>query len=132
MKEKRVAAADIMTSPVIAAKRDTLLIEAIRLLLRWNVSGLPVVDENDKLVGIITEYDVLKFSFSGYANDTTVDKAMTTKVVSFPKDADIETLISCFASTRVRRVPIVENDKVVGLVSRRDILRELEKVYSKY
>ncbi|MDP8217181.1 MAG: CBS domain-containing protein [Candidatus Theseobacter exili] len=131
MKEKRVAA-DIMTSPVISAKRDTLLIEAIRLLLRWNVSGLPVVDENDELVGIITEYDVLKFSFSGYAKDTTVDKAMTTKVVSFPMDADIETLISCFASTRVRRVPIVENDKVIGLVSRRDILRELEKVYSKY
>jgi CBS domain-containing protein len=131
MKDKRVAA-DIMTSPVIVAKGDTLLLDAIRLLLRWNVSGLPVVDEEDNLIGVITEYDVLKFSFSGYAKDTTVEKAMTTQVLSFFMDTDIETLINCFASKRVRRVPIVDNGKVVGLVSRRDILRELERVYSKY
>ena len=108
------------------------LTEAIQLLLRWHVSGLPVVDERGLLVGIITEHDIMNFAFSGDAADTTVGEVMTRDTVTFPPDTGLETLVNCFATRRIRRVPITEGGRVIGIVSRREILREMSRIYSSY
>ncbi len=125
-------AADIMTHPVITVRPDEMLIDAIRALLRHHVSGLPVVAQGGEMVGIITERDIMNFAFSGNAAETRVEEAMTRDVVSMPPDAEMAALVDCLSGQRFRRVPIVEGGKVIGIVSRRDILREMLFMYSRY
>lgn len=124
-------ARDIMTDTVIMAKDDMLVTDVIRLLLRWHISGLPVVDDKGMLVGIITEHDLMNFAISGDAADTRVSKVMTTKVETYSPDTLVAEVINHFAASRIRRTPVVENGKVVGIISRRDILRELNRIYSR-
>jgi len=126
---KIVRARDIMTRPVITAREDMRLTEVMRLLLRWHVSGLPVVDENERVVGIISEHDLVNLALDGNAEDTTVGEVMTREVTWFPPEAPIADIASCFSARRLRRVPIVERGRLVGIVSRRDILRELLRRY---
>jgi CBS domain-containing protein len=125
-------ARDIMTTTVISVSPDMLLTDVIKLLLRWHISGVPVLDEKGTLLGIITEHDVVNFAFSGDAQDTRVSEAMTKTVITFPPETPVEALVNCCAEKRIRRVPIVEDGRVVGIVSRRDILREMNKIYDSF
>jgi CBS domain-containing protein len=125
-------AADIMTHPVVTIGGEAKLTEAIKMLLRHHVSGLPVVDPDGRLVGIVTEQDIMNFALSGDAADTSVAEVMTKEVIAFPPQTDIATLINCLGNRHIRRVPIVEGDKVVGVVSRRDILQEILFLYNRY
>ena len=124
-------ARDIMTTTVITVKGDVILTDVIKLLLRWHISGLPVVDDEGKLVGIITEHDLMNFALSGNAADTRVSEVMTTRVETYSPDTLVVEVINHFAARRIRRMPVVENGKVVGIISRRDILRELNRIYSR-
>ena len=130
MKPKK--AKDIMTSVVVTVRPEAMLTEAIKLLLRHSVSGLPVVDADENLVGIITEHDIMNFAFSGHAAETTVAETMTRDVITYSPDTDMETLVHCYATKRIIRVPILEGKKLVGIISRRDILREMDHIYSTY
>jgi CBS domain-containing protein len=130
MKTRKVA--EIMTRVVVTIKPDMRLTDAIKIMLKHNVSAVPVVDAQQDLIGIITEYDIMNFAFSGHAAETTVAEVMIRDVVTFTPDTDIETLVNFCAKRRMHRVPIVEGKKVVGMVSRRDILREIDRLYSEY
>ncbi len=120
---------EIMTFPVVTVSSDKTLIEAIRLLLRFHISGLPVVDAEGGLEGILSELDILNFTLSGNAGVTSVAEVMSRDIVTFPPDAAIEQAINTFAEKRIRRVPVVSGGKVVGIVSRRDVLREILGMY---
>jgi CBS domain-containing protein len=124
-------ARDIMTSTVITAREDMLVTDVIKLLLRWHISGLPIVDDDDKLVGIITEHDVVNFALSGQAADTVASEVMTKKVVTYSPDTLAVEIINYFAARRIRRVPVMEGSKVVGIISRRDIVRYMDQMYSR-
>lgn len=129
MKDK--TARNVMTKALVTIDKEALLTKVIELLLEYSVSGLPVVDEQNNLVGIITEHDVMNFAFSGDADATRVKEAMTTDVFAFKPDKKLSEIINCFASRRIRRVPIVDDDRrLIGIVSRRDILREMLKMYT--
>ena len=130
MKTKKVS--EIMTQGVVSVKPDMRLTEAIKVMLEHNVSAVPVVDAQQDLLGIITEYDIMNFAFSGHAAETTVAEVMIRDVVTFTPDTDVETLVNFCAKRRMHRMPIVEGKKVVGMVSRRDILREIDGLYSEY
>jgi CBS domain-containing protein len=129
---KHKTAADVMTTAVVTVNPETLLTDAIELLLRHSISGLPVVDDANNLVGIISEHDIMNFAFSGDADTAKVGEAMTREVITFPPDSDLITLVNSCAAKRLRRTPIVENGKLVGIVSRRDILREMLEMYNNY
>jgi CBS domain-containing protein len=122
---------EIMTRPAVTISPDASLTDAIELMLNNGISGMPVVDADGRLVGIITEKDVMNFAFSGNADDTAVREAMTTDVVTYPPKTDIAVLTNCLGSKHFRRVPIVSEGKVIGIVTRRDIMREILSVYSK-
>lgn len=124
-------ARDIMTEPVITVKEDMVLTDVIKRLLRGHISGLPVVDADGKLVGIITEHDMVNFLLSGNAADTRVREVMTRQVETYSPDTLVVEIINCFAARRIRRVPVVENGKVVGIISRRDVIREMDRIYSR-
>ena len=130
MKTKKVS--EIMTQGVVSVKPDMRLTEAIKVMLEHNVSAVPVVDAQQDLIGIVTEYDIMNFAFSGHAAETTVAEVMIRDVVTFTPDTDVETLVNFCAKRRMHRMPIVEGKKVVGMVSRRDVLREIDRLYSEY
>jgi len=129
---KTTRAADIMTTNVITAGTDMVLTDVIALLLRWHISALPVVDDDNNIVGIVSEIDLVNVTFDGNARDTTVEEVMATNLVSFGPDAELAELVQSFSKHHLRRVPIVDRGKVVGIVSRRDILREMLHRYDRY
>ena len=126
---KTTKAADIMTTNVVTAKRDMVLTDVIALLLRWHISALPIVDDEDQMVGIVSEIDLVNLTFDGNAADTIVEEVMITDIVSFSPDTELADLVQSFSKRHLRRVPIIDKGKVVGIVSRRDILREMLRRY---
>jgi CBS-domain-containing membrane protein len=127
---KTTKAADIMTTNVITARKDMVLTDVIALLLRWHISAMPVVDDDDRIVGIVSEIDLVNLTFDGNARDTTVEEVMVTDIVSFSPDTELADLVQSFSKRHLRRVPIIDKGKVVGIVSRRDILREMLRRYN--
>ncbi len=124
-------ARDIMTSTVVTAKEDMLVTDVMKLLLRWHISGVPVVDDDGMLLGIVTEHDVMNFAISGDAASTRASEVMTKQVETYALDTLVEEIVNNFAARRIRRVPVVEDGKVVGIISRRDIVREMDRIYSR-
>jgi len=117
-------AKDIMSTNITTIHPDETIYDAVNLLYNKRISGLPVVDNDGKLVGIITENDVLNLVFSGSARTTKVSDIMTRNVLTFTPDTDVDKISLAISEKRYRRVVIVdENNKVVGIVSRHDIIR---------
>lgn len=127
---KTTKAADIMTTNVITAKKDMVLTDVIALLLRWHISAMPVVDNEDKMVGIVSEIDLVNLTFDGNARDTIVEEVMVTDTISFSPNTELADLVQTFSKRHLRRVPIIDKGKVVGIMSRRDILREMLRRYN--
>ena len=114
-------ALDIMTTEVISVGTETTVEEAVDLFEEYGVSGLPVIDDESRLLGMITEYDLLQ-SIRTLEMCGKVADFMTTDVVTVREDAPLVEIISTLLSSHVRRVPVTNNGKLVGLVSRRDLL----------
>jgi len=122
-------AKDLMTVDVITTKPDILVTSAIKVLINNHISGMPVVDDAGNLLGIITEHDIVNIMISGQAADTKMSDVMSRNVDTYDPDTPFEEIVSHFATHRNRRVPVVENGKVVGIISRRDIIIELSRIY---
>ena len=116
-------AKDVMSKEIITISPGATLADAVELLLAKEISGMPVVDNSEKMIGIISEKDILNFAFSGNLRVTRVKEAMTENVTSFSPDADVDSIALAISHHQFRRVPIVKDGKVVGIISRRDILR---------
>ena len=127
---KKIKAADFMTKKVIAAGEEMPLTEVIELLVKHNISFLPVIDTEQNFLGVITEYDVINYASSGEADRTKVKEAMSRQAVYFSPEDNFETIVNECLTKRIHRAPIIENGKVVGIVSRRDILRQMLNLYS--
>ena len=87
------------------------------------------MDGDGKLIGIITEHDVINFMVSGRAATTPAGEIMTKDVETYPPDMPVAKIINHFASRRIRRIPVVEDGRVIGIISRRDIIREMDRLY---
>ncbi len=122
---KKLTANDIMTKDVVTIGPDSFLAEVVKTLLEKKISGMPVVNEEEKLVGVISEKDILNFAFCGHLRDTKVRKVMSKEVVHFTPKTEVNELALSIAKYHFRRVPIVKDEKVVGIVSRRDIIRNV-------
>jgi len=118
-----------MTTNVVTVKKDMVITDVIALLLRWHISALPVVDEDNKMVGIVSEIDLVNVTFDGNAANTTVEDVMTTEIISFNPTTQLADLVRSFSERHLRRVPIIDEGKVVGIISRRDLLREMLRRY---
>ena len=129
-------ARDLMVRKLVTFSPDTPLHQAISQLLRNRISGAPVVGSDGELLGLLSEFDCLKTVASGeffeedtaYARDTVAD-LMTSDCHTIPPDMDLYAITSTFVTLGIRRLPVVENDRVIGQVSRRDVLREVERLY---
>jgi len=128
MEIEMVKASAIMKTDVITVTRDEDIREAIRIMLLNNVTGLPVVDDDGTVAGIITEKDVLTLLYSSPDKPATVEQFMTTNVVCFEQDASLSEVVDCLMMNRFRRVPILDKGRLVGIISRRDIIRHVSNL----
>jgi CBS domain-containing protein len=125
-------AADYMTRELIVLAPNTDLFRAMRALIANDISGAPVVDEQGDLVGVLTEKDCFRAAYeASYHRDLVgpVSRYMGQSVETLSADTDIITVIEWFHRGRFRRVPIVEDNRLVGILTRRDILQALEELW---
>ncbi len=108
-----------MKSSVVSVRPDTPALEAIELLIQHRISGLPVVEADGTIVGVVTEKDVLPLF---YENATDVSAIMTPNPQTFPVDGPLVDVVDCLMAKSYRRVLIHEDGKLVGLVSRADLM----------
>ncbi len=122
--------ADLSARPAVTISPDATVAQAATLMSRAGVGCLVVV-EHDQLVGIVTDRDlVVRVLGTGVAPDVRIDSVMSTNVVAIDRHADIRDAISSFHHHAVRRMPVVDGDQVVGLVSLDDLIVALSKVFA--
>ena len=114
----------IMTKGVVVVKENTPIYEAIEALVDNKVSGLPVVDEGNNLVGVLSEWDVLELlTDHEIKKDTQVKDYMTKEVISFEENDSAIDVCEFFKKSNKRRVPIVRDHQLIGIVSRHDLIK---------
>ena len=139
---------DVMSRSVVTATPNMQLKEALELIVRHRVSGLPVVDPDGALAGIITEGDLLRRAEIGTAGKSPgwlaclvapgrsaldyvrtharkVRELMSREVITVAAGAPLEDAISLMQAHHIKRLPVVENGRLIGIVSRADVLRAL-------
>jgi len=118
---------DHMDAVVPTLSPETQIMKAVDFLLRHRVTGAPVVDSDGRLLGSITETDLLKLVTEGIQGqpptEVTVAEYMTTDVVTVLPTVDIYYVAGIFLKTKFRRLPVVEDGKIVGAITRYDLLR---------
>jgi CBS-domain-containing membrane protein len=144
--KKRILVKDVMTKNVIAVKKDTKVSELIEILTKNRISGVPVVDEENRVVGIVSEADLLfttntgkirglrdflkRLIGEGYSTlatplpgDLKVEDIMTSPVITASPDMDIEEASKILSEKRIKRLPVVdENGKLIGIITRHDLV----------
>lgn len=145
---------DIMTTDVVTARRDASVNDIAKLMGERDISGVPVVDESNHVVGIITELDMIvrntrlelpafiqildlariPLERPGHYRDrlrhmlgTQAADIMTENVVTVSPDAQVEDLAEVMVKRRLNPVPVVENRELVGIVSRADFIRMMAR-----
>ena len=113
----------IMSQNLVTVQPDCSIQDAIEKLLDKEISGLPVVDSDSSLVGIVTEFALLGLAYDENIRQDTVAQHMTTNVLTVEADEPVSKVADLCLVHRVRRVPVMENGKLVGLVARRDVLK---------
>jgi CBS domain-containing protein len=112
---------DIMTRDVETCAPDATLQEVSSRMLDWDVGSIPIV-ENDRLVGIITDRDiVIRGIAAQFSLDTPVRQVLSSDLVTGTLDMDLEDAATLMADNQIRRLPIVEDNRLLGMVSLGDI-----------
>ncbi|MEM0290206.1 MAG: CBS domain-containing protein [Metallosphaera sp.] len=116
---------DLMSESLVSVAADASLDEVLRIMIAHDIGGVPVMDEG-VVVGMFTERDLVKLmsrrTYSGL-----VDSIMTGNLVTIEEDADIFSAARVMTEHKVRRLPILKNDKLVGIVTAADIVKSLSK-----
>ncbi|APY01432.1 CBS domain-containing protein [Lacinutrix venerupis] len=119
---------DFMTRDLITFKATQTVEEVVDALIKYKISGGPVVNDNNELIGIISEGDCIKqISDSRYHNmpmdNNSIEKHMITNVETIDGNLNVFDAAQVFLTSKRRRFPIVENGKLVGQISQKDILK---------
>jgi CBS domain-containing protein len=144
-------AREIMTLEVVSVSPDASIVEAVRLMLQNRISGLPVVDRQGMLVGVVTEGDFLRRAETGtqrkrarwieffvgagqsaeeyvHTHGRKVADVMTSTPIAITEDTRLDDIVSLMEQGSVKRLPVVRQGRVVGIVSRANLLHALASV----
>jgi len=121
-------AKDIMKTDVVSVKIDTPIYDAIRTMVENNITGVPVVNDDTTLVGIISEKDVLQLLYDcrdlqKKDGDGKVGDFMTKDVVCFDQEENLLSVCNCLMKKHFRRVPVVSGGKLAGIITRKDLIK---------
>lgn len=118
---------DVMVTDVITARRDTPVYEAVEAMVKHNITGMPVVNDDMEMVGILSEKDVLTLLYT-IDDEAKVEDFMTKKLVSFDQEESILEVTDCFVKNNFRRVPVTHKGKLVGIISRKNLVEYILKI----
>lgn len=144
---------DLMSKKVFTVKKDTTVEEIAHILAENNISGVPVIDEHDKVIGIVTQKDLLYKEIEPrfpavveilggliflkgvrhYQEElkklvaTKAEDLMTTKVVTISEDEDIERVAELMVEMDINRIPVLKDGKLSGIIGRADVVRYIAK-----
>jgi CBS domain-containing protein len=142
---------DVMASPVISVEPDASIWQAVRIMLQRRISGLPVIDKRGHLVGMVSEGDFLRRAETGtqqrrahwlgfllgpgrLADEYTrshgrkIEDIMTSDPVTVTEDASLDEVVHTMEKRRIKRLPVVRGDEVVGIVTRANLVHGLAGV----
>jgi len=124
MPKTKTKVKDIMTKEVVSAKPDTPIYEAVKLLRKNEITGLPIVEDDMTLVGILTEKDVLRLFYADEEEKSkTAGDFMTRPAVHYDEDDSLQSICDFMMINYFRRVPVASKEgKVVGIISRPDVI----------
>ena len=111
---------DIMTPSVISVAEDAPVREVAQVLDRHRISGVPVTDGDGHMVGLISEFDLI-----ARPDARTADEVMTRDVISVMEDTGVDEARFLLVNRRIKRLPVLRGQKLVGIVSRADLVREI-------
>ncbi len=129
---KSIFVRDYMTRRIVSLDQDMEIMAATHLLVENDISGAPVLDSHGRLAGILTERDCMKVAFHSGYHDVPyglVRDYMSPKPQTVDPDQSILTLAEKFIQGTYRRFPVIDNGRLVGIISRRDVLRAIERRY---
>ena len=112
--------------PVITIGPDAMIFEAVTRMIESNIGSILIV-EGDNIRGIMSERDYLRFvALQGRtARDTPVTQLMTAKVIYVTPDTSLPEVMAIMTAERIRHVPVIENDKLIGIVSIGDVVKAI-------
>ena len=117
-------ALDVMNTPIVAASTAASAREIALYMLLGGFSGVPIADGDGSLVGIVTERDLLRALRDGRPLDQTkASEIMTPEVITVDASTSVEEIMDILDSERILRVPVMQDGRMVGIVSRPDLLR---------
>jgi CBS domain-containing protein len=146
--EVAMRAADVMTTNVISVGSDASILKAVQLMLQHKISGLPVVDASGTMVGMVTEGDLLRRAETGTArrrprwleliigpgrladeyvrsHGRKVEDVMTVEPVTVKEDTPLAEIVRLMERRRIKRVPVMRDNRMVGIVTRVNLVRAL-------
>ena len=136
---------DIMQKDVISLSPDTNALEALKTILGRHISGLPVMDNEKGLCGMFTEKEILKVILPGYIEqlgkliytgydktikkmqelkELTVKDVMRKEVITVGPEISLAEIARLMLTKKVRRIPVIENRKVIGIIAREDVAKK--------
>lgn len=115
----------IMNTDLVTIRPEASIEAAIEMLLLQQISGLPVTDEDGRLIGVITEFALLAIAYDRRVKNHTVSQHMTREVITVDADDPISRVADLCIVHRVRRLPVMRDGRLVGIIARRDVLRAL-------
>lgn len=139
---------DVMHKDVTSLSPSTNALEALQIILNKHISGLPVIDKEGNLHGMLTEKEFLKVILPGYIEQVgtmiytgydktikkmqglknlTVKDVMREKVITTNPSVSLAEIARLMLTQRIRRIPVIENDKVIGIITREDVVKTIAK-----
>ncbi len=131
MSVKSCLVRDYMAAHLVTFKPDTDVLHAVHELVRHRIAGAPVVNDHGEVVGMLSEFDCMKVALdSGYYGDAggPVSEYMSSSVETVDANMSIVDLAEKFLNSKFRRFPVMTENRLVGQISRRDVLRALENI----
>src|SRR4030043_610471 len=127
-RRSRMILRDILKSKpyvIVTVNKNSTIRDAIHTMSEKNVSGIFVVDENNKLASIFTERDIVRCAFNNISFDKTIKSIMRRDITTFDPSAEISSAINVASRKKIRHIPVVEGENIVGMVTFRDLVSYL-------
>jgi CBS domain-containing protein len=117
-----IKAKDLMKTNVVTVDPDDTIENVMSQMIRYHISGIPVVDMTDRLVGIITEFDLLEIVWDPNTDKNKVYHYMTRDIRTVDENDELTDIAEMFQTLPIRRLIVTAGDKLAGVISRRDLI----------
>lgn len=127
----RMTAREVMSKKLFCTTAEQPIMDLVKQLEKHRISGMPVVDDKGQLIGVISEKDTFKLILQSNFTQAIAGKVgdyMTKEVETLSPEDDIFKIANLFYTKSFRRLPVIEDGKVIGLISRRDVLHALNSM----